>query len=57
MEVKEEHRRSSVEGVVELVGELVVFPPVNFTHHVCDSSHGRPAEETRSIKDEAQQQQ
>lgn len=30
------------ESIVELVGELVVFPAVSFTHHLSNSPHGAP---------------
>lgn len=38
----------SVQGVVELIGELVVFPPVGFAQHLSHSAHGAPAERSRS---------
>lgn len=32
----------SVESVVELIGELLMFSPVKFAHHLSHSLHGGP---------------
>lgn len=37
----------SVESVVKLVGKLVMFPLVGFSHRLRDSAHGGPAERER----------
>lgn len=42
----------SVEGIVELIGELVVFFAVSFFHHLSNSAHGAPERNYRAEREE-----
>lgn len=46
----------SVESVVELVGELVVFSPVSLTHHLSYSAHGGPGGKDRAERGRERQE-
>lgn len=46
----------SVESVVELVGELVVFSTVSFTHHLSYSAHGAPGRKDRTERGRGRQE-